>query len=158
MGSFKLYIDGDISYKEAFDLTKSGDTTNVNMLVSDIYGGDYSQFGLGGDIVASAFGKLGAMNKDTITSLKKEDVAKGLLDLIAMNIAQIGYLNAIRFGFDKVIFCGNFLRQNELSKAILSWAIWYWSKGKMKAYFLRHEGYFGALGALLSQHTLQSRL
>ena len=122
------------------------------MLVQDIYGGDYSNFNLPGDLVASAFGKCGSMKHAQLQALNKNDIARGLLDMIAMNVAQLGYLNAIRFGIKRIIFAGNFLRQNDLSRAIVSWAIYYWSKGGMKAYFLKHEGYFGSLGVLLSRH------
>jgi len=31
----------------------------------------------------------------------------------------------------------------------LSYAIKFWSKGEKKAYFLRHEGYLGSVGAFL---------
>ena len=31
----------------------------------------------------------------------------------------------------------------------LSYAIKFWSKGTKKAYFLRHEGYLGSVGAFL---------
>lgn len=71
---------------------------------------------------------------------------------------------------------GNFLRVNTLSMKLLAYAMDYWSKGQLKALFLRHEvsrnqpsltpdgcfgglmvtspfllfqGYFGAVGALL---------
>lgn len=33
----------------------------------------------------------------------------------------------------------------------LSYAIRFWSKGKKQAYFLRHEGYLGAVGAFLKR-------
>ena len=39
----------------------------------------------------------------------------------------------------------------------LSYAIDFWSKGLMKAYFLRHEGYLGALGAFLGDNDLTLR-
>lgn len=32
---------------------------------------------------------------------------------------------------------------------LLAYAMDYWSKGTMKALFLEHEGYFGAVGCLL---------
>lgn len=35
----------------------------------------------------------------------------------------------------------------------LSFAVNYWSKGEMKAYFLRHEGYLGAVGAFVKGNT-----
>jgi type II pantothenate kinase len=33
----------------------------------------------------------------------------------------------------------------------LSYAIKFWSKGEKEAYFLRHEGYLGAVGAFLKR-------
>ena len=39
-------------------LAERGDHRNVDMLVKDIYGGDYSSQGLGGDLIASSFGKV----------------------------------------------------------------------------------------------------
>ena len=33
----------------------------------------------------------------------------------------------------------------------LSYAIKFWSKGEKRAYFLRHEGYLGAVGAFLKR-------
>lgn len=75
-----------------------------------------------------------------------------------------------------VVFAGNFLRRNPISStrkpgrrathveivpppscpplltrtvARLTYAFEFWSKGAMKAVFLKHEGYLGALGALV---------
>jgi len=41
------------TYEEAIDLATRGDNHKVDKLVKDIYGGDYSRFGLPGNIVAS---------------------------------------------------------------------------------------------------------
>ena len=40
---------------------------------------------------------------------------------------------------NKVVFVGNFLRVNTLSMKLLAYAMDYWSKGQLKALFLRHE-------------------
>lgn len=40
---------------------------------------------------------------------------------------------------EKVVFVGNFLRVNTLSMKLLAYAMDYWSKGQLKALFLRHE-------------------
>lgn len=32
---------------------------------------------------------------------------------------------------------------------MLSYAMEYWSQGSIRALFLRHEGYFGALGSMI---------
>merc|ERR1712130_349613 len=77
------------------------------------------------------------------------DIARGLLDVIAMNVAQLAYMDAMRFKITRVIFAGNFLRQNDLSMAMISYAIHYWSQGVMRALFLKHEGYFGSVGVML---------
>ncbi|MCI4382248.1 hypothetical protein PGIGA_G00012800 [Pangasianodon gigas] len=49
----------------------------------------------------------------------------------------------------RVVFVGNFLRINTLSMKLLAYAMDFWSKGQLKALFLEHEGYFGAVGAFL---------
>ena len=48
-----------------------------------------------------------------------------------------------------MVYVGNYLCGNELSMQMLAYAMDYWSQGTIKALFLEHEGYFGALGALL---------
>ena len=54
-------------------------------------------------------------------------------------------------GVERVVFVGNYLCGNEMSMQMLAYAMEYWSQGQIKALFLRHEGYFGALGCLLSR-------
>jgi type II pantothenate kinase len=51
---------------------------------------------------------------------------------------------------------GNFLRVNPIAMKLLAYAMDYWSKGTMKALFLEHEGYFGAIGCLLQFHNGKS--
>ena len=49
------------------------------------------------------------------------------------------------------MFVGNYLCGNAMSMQMLAYAMEYWSQGQVKALFLRHEGYFGALGCLLNR-------
>lgn len=49
----------------------------------------------------------------------------------------------------QVVFVGNFLRVNPISMKLLAYGMDYWSKGTLKALFLEHEGYFGAMGCLI---------
>lgn len=46
------------------ELAEKGDHRNVDMLVRDIYGGDYKMLGLPGDLIASSFGKAMHCHKD----------------------------------------------------------------------------------------------
>lgn len=49
------------------------------------------------------------------------------------------FLSFITKNIERVVFVGNFLRVNTLSMKLLAYAMDYWSKGQLKALFLRHE-------------------
>ncbi|KAM4805151.1 LOW QUALITY PROTEIN: pantothenate kinase 2, mitochondrial-like [Urocitellus parryii] len=55
---------------------------------------------------------------------------------------------AVVENINQVVF-GNFLRINTIDMQLLVYALDYWSKKQLKALFSEHEGYFGAVGALL---------
>ena len=46
-------LTGCETFEEALELAAKGDNKTVDKLVKDIYGGDYTRFGLPGDVVAS---------------------------------------------------------------------------------------------------------
>jgi len=48
-------LAGAKSFEEAISLAEKGDSTRVDKLVRDIYGGGYEKYGLGGDVVASRY-------------------------------------------------------------------------------------------------------
>lgn len=48
-------LTGCDTYEEAIALAERGDSTNVDKLVKDIYGGDYLKFNLRGNTVASRY-------------------------------------------------------------------------------------------------------
>jgi type II pantothenate kinase len=80
-------LTGCTTYEEAIDMATRGDSNKVDKLVRDIYGGDYSRFGLPGDIVASSFGNMCYSKKRENAS--KEDLAKSTLLTILNNIGLI---------------------------------------------------------------------
>ena len=136
------------TYEDAIDIAEQGDSSEIDMLVRDIYGGGYDAMNLKGSMVASSFGKL-VMKEKPASGLKEEDLAIGLLMMITNNIAQISYLNACLHKCSKIFFVGSFLRHNQVSCRRLAFAIDFWSKGQQEALFLEHDGYFGALGTFL---------
>ena len=91
------------------------------------------------------------MRENPTEGVKHEDIASSLLHLITINIGQVAYLTALAQNVSHILFAGNFLRNNMLSAGFLSYSINYWSQGTCKALFLKHEGFFGAVGALLLQ-------
>ena len=80
------------TFEEAIALAEQGDHKNVDKLVKDIYGGDYSRFGLPSDIVASSFGNMGSAERRA--SAKKEDLARAVLVMITNNIGSIAMMCA----------------------------------------------------------------
>lgn len=135
------------TYEEAIRLAKTGSSFKIDKLVKDIYGGDYPKFNLSGDTVASSFGHMNQADKRK--EVKRNDLARALLEMITINIGSIARMCAASEEIDRVVFIGNFLRVNQLSMRLLSYAVNYWSKGAMKALFLEHEGYFGAVGCFV---------
>ncbi|KAI8065350.1 fumble-domain-containing protein [Gilbertella persicaria] len=138
------------SFDDMLEISKSGDNRNVDLLVGDIYGSDYSKLGLKSSRIASSFGKVfkkGArQDKNNFASA---DIAKSLLYMVSNNIGQIAYLNAQQHGIKRIYFGGCFIRGHPITMNSLSYAINFWSKGEMKALFLRHEGHLGATGAVI---------
>lgn len=49
------------------------------------------------------------------------------------------HISFITKNIERVVFVGNFLRVNTISMKLLAYAMDYWSKGQLKALFLRHE-------------------
>jgi len=135
-------------FDEMLKLSTTGDNKNVDMLVGDIYGTDYSSVGLKASTIASSFGKV--FRRDfPKEKVRPQDIAKSALFMISNNIGQIAYLNAVSHNLRSIYFGGSFIRGHMDTMRTISYAINFWSKGTMKALFLRHDGYLGCLGALV---------
>ncbi|GFZ00078.1 pantothenate kinase 2 [Actinidia rufa] len=138
------------SFDELLELSQKGNNRVIDMLVGDIYGGvDCPKIGLSSTAIASSFGKAISENKE-LEDYRPEDISRSLLRLISNNIGQISYLNALRFGLNRIFFGGFFIRGHAYTMDTISVAVHFWSKGQAKAMFLRHEGFLGALGAFTS--------
>ncbi|KAJ1336033.1 type II pantothenate kinase [Microdochium nivale] len=79
------------------------------------------------------------------------DISRSLLYAISNNIGQIAYLQSRVHNLNHIYFGGSFIRGHPQTMNTLSYAIKFWSKGSKQAYFLRHEGYLGAVGAFLKR-------
>ncbi|OSX66974.1 hypothetical protein POSPLADRAFT_1128768 [Postia placenta MAD-698-R-SB12] len=134
------------TFDEILELSEKGDNNKVDMLVGDIYGQDYSKFGLKSTMIASSFGKV-FKKRDKKGSFTPEDISKSLLYAVSNNIGQIAYMNAEKYNLDRIYFGGFYIRGHAATISTLSYAIRFWSKGTKRALFLRHEGFLGAIGA-----------
>lgn len=79
------------------------------------------------------------------------DISRSLLYAISNNIGQIAFLQSQIHNLSHIYFGGSFIRGHPQTMNTLSYAIKFWSKGRKQAYFLRHEGYLGAVGAFLKR-------
>jgi len=122
------------------------------MLVKDIYGKKCDKLGLPGDLTASSFGKTVRGSRDEGIDKSKfsdADKAKSLLHMISNGIGQIACLYARIHNVNKIYFGGYFIRNNRATMHTISFAVDFFSDESVKALFLRHEGYLGAIGAFL---------
>ena len=163
-------LTGARTFDEMLRMADEGDNSGVDMLVGDIYGSGYGKIGLKSTTIASTFGKVfrmkrmaersaedgeGLANGDTAEEdpgrFKIEDMSRSLLYAISNNIGQIAYLQSEKHGLQHIYFGGSFIRGHIQTMNTLSYAIKFWSKGEKQAYFLRHEGYLGSVGAFLKR-------
>ncbi|KAI7503627.1 pantothenate kinase 4 [Hortaea werneckii] len=86
---------------------------------------------------------------------KPEDISRSLLYAISNNIGQIAYLQSEKHDLQRIYFGGSFIRGHHQTIHTLSFAIKFWSKGSKQAFFLRHEGYLGAVGAFLKRRPVK---
>lgn len=108
--------------------SEKGDNATVDMLVGDIYGQDYSRLGLKSTMIASSFGKVFKKNGEKV-KFSPEDISRSLLYAVSNNIGQIAcvsyaltfglgpfscvyvrYMNAEKYGLDRIYFGGCFIR------------------------------------------------
>ncbi|CUA69611.1 hypothetical protein RSOLAG22IIIB_03982 [Rhizoctonia solani] len=143
-------LTGATSFDEMLALSERGDHSKVDMLVGDIYGNESGtdKLGLKANVIASSFGKVFKKGKGVERgNFAPEDISRSLLYAISNNIGHIAYMNAEKYGLKRIYFGGCFIRGHATTIATLSYAIRFWSKGSMRAMFLRHEGFLGSIGA-----------
>ncbi|KAH7304907.1 fumble-domain-containing protein [Stachybotrys elegans] len=165
-------LTGARSFDDMLEAAAQGDNAKVDMMVGDIYGTDYGKIGLKSTTIASSFGKVfrmkrqaesaaedsgGLIGEDAIPDddvFSGADISRSLLYAISNNIGQIAFLQSQIHGLSDIYFGGSFIRGHVQTMNTLSYAIKFWSKGQKQAYFLRHEGYLGAVGAFLKRQPM----
>ncbi|MCJ1468610.1 hypothetical protein MMC07_007239 [Pseudocyphellaria aurata] len=165
-------LTGARNFDEMLGMAERGENSTVDMLVGDIYGTDYGKIGLKSSTIASSFGKVFKMKRQAESvaedsgglsngdgelkgvlepGFKPEDISRSLLYAISNNIGQIAYLQSEKHQLEHIYFGGSFIRGHRQTMNTLSYAIKFWSQGAKRAYFLRHEGYLGSVGAFLKR-------
>lgn len=126
-------------YDEMLEMSTRGDNRNVDMLVGDIYGSDYTAIGLKATTIASSFGKMwqrGSEDKGR-TQASQEDICKSALLMVSNNIAQIAFLTARYHQIETIYFGGSFIRGHADTMKTISYGVNFWSAGAMKGTLVR---------------------
>ncbi|RDA91425.1 hypothetical protein CP533_6264 [Ophiocordyceps camponoti-saundersi (nom. inval.)] len=157
-------LTGARTFGEMLDLAAQGDNARVDMLVGDIYGTDYGKIGLKSTAIASSFGKVFRLKSASEAAAAAADdgypqapdfgdgdISRSLLYAISNNIGHLAFLQSQIHNLSDIYFGGSFIRGHRQTMNTLSYAIKFWSNGLKQAYFLRHEGYLGAVGAFLKR-------
>jgi pantothenate kinase len=81
---FTKCTNNHLAFTEMLDLSQNGDNRNVDLLVGDIYGSDYSKLGLKSTRIASSFGKVFKKGvRQSQDAFQAEDISKSLLFMVS---------------------------------------------------------------------------
>ena len=94
------YKDPDEAINDAIQ----GNNSLIDLSVGDIYGGNYHEFGLDSDLIASSFGKIDRTETDQIN---KKDIARSLVTLYSVVASQTTAMISEYEGISKVLLLGN---------------------------------------------------
>uniref|UniRef100_A0A8R1I1D2 4'-phosphopantetheine phosphatase n=1 Tax=Caenorhabditis japonica TaxID=281687 RepID=A0A8R1I1D2_CAEJA len=146
-------ITGISDIEEMMDRALKGVPDEFDIFIKDIYGDRASNFGMDPHLLASSFGRVtrGEANRrtDDFDDQSKNNAILSLLRMILYNVSQLAYMISEISNVQRVFFNGFLVRNRPIVMKTLSFACNYWSSGKLRAYFLRHENYTTGLGAFL---------
>ena len=147
---------GCTSFDELIELSITGQASNVDLSVGSIMGldVDQGQSFLSRDTLASSLGKV-TQDFASAFPLRRDDLAQSIIRMISYNIGYVAHLVARSQGVTTLFFSGKFVHRHLPTLQAISYAIDFYRRNwcedaSFDVFFLQHEGYIGALGALLS--------
>lgn len=139
---------------EAVYAAAKGDSTRIDMSVGDIYGGNYQGVGLAENFIASSFGKLkDIQGPEEFKDVQKEDVARSLLTMTAVNLLIFSNVVAQQHGLKRVVWIGlhiDILEYMKMSEEAFNGL----TGGKANLIFPTYHSFLGSLGLLLQHGNL----
>jgi type II pantothenate kinase len=139
------------TFPELLQLAARGDASRVNKLVRDIYGEDgCASLGLPASLTAAHFGKLISV-ADAKSKTEEADVVAALMIMVVQESALLArcfaqLLEARYRTYPPVFFVGGFLAGNTQGKRTI--ASTFRTLAMSPPFFLRHEDFLGAVGAV----------
>ncbi|CAP33075.1 Protein CBR-PNK-4 [Caenorhabditis briggsae] len=146
-------ITGVNDIEEMMDRALKGSPEEFDIFIRDIYGDRAANFNMDPHLLAASFGRV--TRAQTIRRAgefddqSKNNAILSLLRMVLYNVSQIAFMLSEMSNVKRVFFNGFLVRNRPIVMKTLSFACNYWSGGKLKACFLRHENYTTGLGAFL---------
>ena len=135
------YKDPDEAINDAIQ----GNNSLIDLSVGDIYGGNYHEFGLDSDLIASSFGKIDRTETDQIN---KKDIARSLVTLYSVVASQTTAMISEYEGISKVLLLGNPYTSLKLMQ-MLQMCTEKYSMKKVDTIFSDYTDYFEIIGMLV---------
>ena len=129
---------------QALDGAKTGDNSEVDVTVGDIYGCNYAAIGLKKDLIASSCGKM-----RTSSNYRDQDLARSVAMMIALNVAQILALSAQAEEVKTIVVAGSALEAEPLMR-MLQKAMNCWAQNQVNLVFCEYGVYLASLGGVLA--------
>jgi type II pantothenate kinase len=143
MGVLKLLYN-ETDYNSAVTAAIKGNRYHIDLKVGDIYHPEDDRVDhLFRQFTAASFGKINEF-ADT-KSIKREDLINSLICLIGENVGTLGIKMAELQEIENIVYCGGFLKENEVLKSLLRVLCLVNRKNPI---FLNNSEYIGALGAI----------
>lgn len=146
-------ITGVSDIEEMMERALKGNPEEFDIFIRDIYGDRASNFNMDPHLLAASFGRVTRAQTirraEDLDDQSKNNAILSLLRMVLYNVSQLAYMLSETSNVKRVFFNGFLVRNRPIVMKTLSFACNYWSGGKLKAYFLRHENYTTGLGAFL---------
>ncbi|KAI1039161.1 hypothetical protein LB505_007493 [Fusarium chuoi] len=141
------------TYEDMLEQAEKGNNANVDKLIGDIYGMDYSRIGMKMTAVASTFCKAFSLEHRPdaeiqeaenpvrdIKSFSDADICHSLVFAVFNNIGQLATLHSRIHGNPDIYFTGPYVQNCELLIRTLCIAVRYYSQGEKKAHVVVNQG------------------
>ncbi|KAF5243106.1 hypothetical protein FAUST_3025 [Fusarium austroamericanum] len=147
------------TYEDMLEQAEKGNNANVDKLIGDIYGMDYSRIGMKMTAVASTFCKAFSLehrpeaeaeeqsveDPAEIKSFSDADICHSLVFAVFNNIGQLATLHSRIHDNSDIYFTGPYVQNCQLLIRTLCIAVRYYSQGEKKAHVVVNQGQAGDL-------------
>ena len=165
---------GATSFEEIMDLSMKGNSNAVDLSVGELIGASPDDDFWNYDTLASSLTKLNSLDPNKIS---RADLAQSVVRMVSYNIGYLAYLVSLIHDCSRIYFSGKYVNKHVPTMDAISYAVKFYvnwkppptaeesivhdldndpfnvenfTEKKCDVRFLHHEGYVGAIGALLS--------